>query len=1008
MKKTTNFLLSWMAPAFIAIPMFAGEGNATASQQIEPGNKLPPFLCCEDAWADSVMAALSPDERIGQLFMVAAYSNLTASHEEKIMALVKDSHIGGLIFMQGGPVRQARLTNAYQKAARVPLMIAMDAEWGLAMRLDSTVRYPRQMTLGALTEEKWIERMGSDIGEQMNRLGVHVSFSPVVDVNNNPANPVIGSRSFGEDKRNVSRKGIAYMKGLQSRNILANAKHFPGHGDTDKDSHVSLPVVKHSRERLNLVELYPFKQLVDSGVGSIMVAHLNVPALDSTKNLATTLSHNVVTDLLKKEMNFHGLIFTDALSMKGVSAYHGPGEVDLMALLAGNDVLLFSEDVPKAIVAIKDAIAKGKITQEDVDERCKRILMFKHWAGLDKYKPVRLEGLTNDLNANRYELANARIAEEAVTLVKNQSDLLPLLRPDTLKVAAVAIGGKSGSKHEDNAFIDVLRMYNEVEPFYISANPDREEVSRLLTQLESYNLVIIGVHNPSYSPSSNFGIKANAVKLITKIAEEHTTVLSLFASPYALEKLPELMSANAVIVSYEDLHWLRKMTAEAIWGAIPFKGRIPVSISDTYKVGHGIQTRSLERLRYSVPEGSGMNQNLLRQIDTIANRGIREGAYPGCQVLAARDGTIFYYKAFGYHAYDRKRAVRTDDLYDLASITKIAATTAAFMHLVDEGKVSVDDSLGKHLSFPAGCNKSPLIIRDVLTHQAGLVAWIPFWKETMNGREPSREFYRSVASPSFPHRVCKGLYIREDYPDTMIRRIDNTPIVNPGTYLYSDLGYYYMMKIIEKYARMPLDQYVDSVFYRPMGLTRMTYKPFLKFSDDRIPPTEDDVLFRKQLINAEVHDPGAAMMGGVCGHAGLFSDAFALASMMQMFLQKGEYGGKRYINKTTIEEFTRCQYCVNQNRRGIGFDKPEVRPGKGGSSCKCASYLSFGHSGFTGTLAWADPDNGLVYIFLSNRVCPDAENKKIMSMDIRTDIQEVLYNAMQSQPVNQVVENDEG
>ncbi|MGI9543828.1 MAG: glycoside hydrolase family 3 protein, partial [Cyclobacteriaceae bacterium] len=347
-----------------------------------PTKKLPPFLNQGQEWVDSVFNTMSPDERIAQLFMVAAYSNRDSKHEAAITRLIEEYKIGGLVFFQGGPLRQAAMTNRYQAKSKVPLLIAMDAEWGLGMRLDSTINFPYQMTLGAIADNDLIYDMGVEIAREFKRLGAHISFSPVVDVNNNPKNPVINYRAFGENREQVTAKGVAYMKGLQDQGVMAVAKHFPGHGDTDTDSHNDLPVIPHQRTRLDSVELHPFVNLVENGVGGVMVAHMSIPSLDATENLPSTLSKPIVEDLLKKELGYSGLIFTDALNMKGVTKHFPPGEVDVKALIAGNDVLVFTQDVPLALKKIKEAIKKGTLSQKDIDRRCKKVLAAKFWAGL--------------------------------------------------------------------------------------------------------------------------------------------------------------------------------------------------------------------------------------------------------------------------------------------------------------------------------------------------------------------------------------------------------------------------------------------------------------------------------------------------------------------------------------------------------------------------------------------------------------------------------------------------
>ena len=458
----------------------------------------PPFLEVSTNWADSILKTMTPDERTAQLFMVAAYSNLGEKHVAKIEKLVTDQKIGGLIFMQGGPLRQAELINRYQKKSKVPLMVSIDGEWGLAMRLDSTVKYPWQMTLGAIQNEQLIYEMGVDIGEQCQRLGIHVNFAPVVDINVNPKNPIINARSFGENKENVARKGIAYMKGMQSVNVMANAKHFPGHGDTDKDSHKSLPTIKHSKGRMDSIELYPFYRLINNGLASMMVAHLNIPAYAEVANTATTLSKNVVTNLLQDSLGFKGLIFTDALNMKGVSTLYKPGVVDVKALLAGNDVLLFSENVELGIEEINKAIIAGEITREDIDKRCLKILRAKQWEGLNNYKGVDKENLLEDLNTRDYELLNRQLSEASLTVLKNKNNILPLKDLSQLSIASLSIG-----EGVVNEFQNTLSLYNKVDHFTVKELASVNSL-KLVDTLRTYNTIIVSIHKSDKTPWKSY------------------------------------------------------------------------------------------------------------------------------------------------------------------------------------------------------------------------------------------------------------------------------------------------------------------------------------------------------------------------------------------------------------------------------------------------------------------------------------------------------------------------
>jgi len=965
----------------------------------------PPFLSGTSPWADSVFQGLSPDERIAQLFMVAAYSNKGPEHVATITELVEKHKIGGLIFFQGGPVRQARLTNLYQSKATVPLMIAMDAEWGLAMRLDSTVRFPYQMTLGAIQDNHLIYEMGKRIALHSKRLGVHINFAPVVDINNNPNNPVINYRSFGENRENVSEKGLAYMKGMQDQHILATAKHFPGHGDTDTDSHLGLPLIGHGVKRLDSLELYPFKKLINHGLGSMMIAHLYIPSLDSTKNLASTLSKPIVSGLLKDSLKFRGLVFTDALNMSGVSKFYEPGIVDVKAVLAGNDVLLFSEDVPKALAEIKKAIKNKEITQGEIDRRCMKILRAKEWFYLDHLQSINDSNLINDLNSIKDELLKRNLVESSLTLLKNKDNIIPVNHLEKFRIATLSIG-----KHapEITAFQKMLENYAPMKHFTAGSNPTGNEYAFLSKSLEKYDLILLSIHSNTYSPSRNYGISEKALGLINLIQKgPGQVILTSFTSPYALSSIRNPASLDGLLLSYNNNSLAQELSASLIFGGIGAKGRLPVTISLKYKVGSGLDTEST-RIKYTIPEEAGIDRHLLDSIDSICFNAIKEEATPGCQVLVMKDNKVIYWKSFGHHTYDKKREVQNSDLYDLASITKIVATTPSIMKLSDAGKLSIDSTLGTYLSGNIDTsNKDTLVISAIMSHHAQLKSWIPFWLETVEnvnwskrkqkflitGSKYKEDYFSKVSSSTHSLQVTDNLYLQNAYVDSIMNKILASPLNDKKEYLYSDLGYYFLMKIIDSLSGSTLDKYVLESFYKPLGLKTMGYKPKMNFDLDRIVPTEDDYYFRKQMVHGHVHDPGAAMMGGVGGHAGVFSNAHDLGVFMAMLLNGGKYGGRTYLSDSTLKEFTRCHYC-DDNRRAIGFDKPQMDYTKDGPTCQCISEESFGHTGFTGTIAWVDPKERIVYVFLSNRVHPDSENKKLVRMNVRTDIMQAIYDAI--------------
>jgi beta-glucosidase-like glycosyl hydrolase/CubicO group peptidase (beta-lactamase class C family) len=977
MKKLSFLILSLVCITLVSfIPLNSPES---------PGD--PPFYTSGTRWADSVFKTLSPDERIAQLFMVAAYSNRDKAHMKEIKTLVDTYKIGGLIFFQGGPVRQAILSNCYQSCSKVPLLISMDAEWGLAMRLDSTTKFPRQMTLGAIQDDSLIYEMGAEIARQTRRLGMQVNFAPDIDINNNPLNPVIGNRSFGENKYNVTRKSMMYMKGMQDNHVLACGKHFPGHGDTDSDSHKTLPTIKSSRARLDTLELYPFKELIANGLGSMMVAHLSIPALDTTRNQASTLTKKIVTGLLQDTLGFKGLIFTDALNMKGVSKFYKPGEVDVKAVIAGNDVLLFPEDVPTGIKEIKAAIERGEITQEEIDRRCMKILLVKQWAGLDKTTKVKIKNLYNDLNTKEADVLNRKLTEASLTLLENKNNIIPLQGLDTLRIASLSLGYK-----ETNIFQTTLENYASVTHFGIDKEAKQPAFDTIMNQLKDHNLVIVHLNNTNNKPDKDFGLTPRVKAMLNTLLKQKKVIINVSANPYILAKLDSIQFAEALIMSYEDNDHSRNYAAQLIFGGVGANGKLPVTASNTYKAGTGIETKAV-RFKYVIPEEVGANAVILNKIDSIAMKGVKDKVFPGCQILVAKDGKVLYQKSFGYHTYENKIKVKNSDIYDLASITKIAASTLSLMKLKDEGKVNPDEMLCHYLPELNGTNKQNIVIREMMAHQAGLRDWIPFWTKTVQKTGEYKEgIYNKTQNDFYSRRVAENLYISKVYEDSIYKQIAESPLKDKGKYLYSDLGYYYIKRIIEHQTGSTEDKFVHDNFYAPMGLRTMSYKPRECFDLDRIVPTEFDAKFRKQQVHGDVHDQGAAMLGGVGGHAGLFSNANDLAVIMQMFMNKGEYGGRRYIDSTTVKDFTKCQYCF-ENRRGLGFDKPEMTAGKDSPVCLCVAPESFGHAGFTGTLAWADPVSGIVYIFLSNRVYPDAEDNKLSKSGIRGKVHQVIYDA---------------
>lgn len=934
-------------------------------------------------WVDSIYNSMSFDEKIGQLFMVSAYSNKDSTHVKSVDKLIKENKIGGLIFFQGGPVRQAKLTNRYQSQSRIPLLIGIDAEWGLGMRLDSTYRYPWNMTLGAIREKKLIEKVGMHMGEENKRLGVHFNFAPVLDINTNPKNPIIGFRSFGETKENVTESALALMKGYQSQGLLSTGKHFPGHGDTEIDSHHSLPVIQFSRERLDSIEMYPYRRLFSEGLSSVMVAHLNVPSLEPRENVPSSVSHHIITDVLKNQMGFRGLIFTDALNMKAAANFKQPGEIDLDAFLAGNDILLCPENVPVAAEKLCVAYQDGMITDERLEFSIKKILKYKYKAGLNKLKPVDIPNLYTDLSPVKNDALQFELYENAITVIKNGDNLLPLDNLQNEKIAYVKLGDDVNS-----AFLNTLKKYTNV------TEVKDEDIDCLTEELLLYTKVIVGFHKSDKAWKSH-AFTDKELFWLSEISKNNITILDVFTKPYSLIPISYFDDIEAVVVSYQNSDIAQTVSAELLFGAIPAKGQLPVSINNNFKAGDGIATETVQRLGFAMPENVGMDSAKLSKIDALANEAIVKKMAPGMQILVAKKGKVVYQKSFGYYTYENKRKVENQTMYDIASLTKIIATLPNVMQLYDQQQIRMETTLGQMLPFFQGSDKQDIPFKELLSHYARLQAWIPFYKATLDSAKmPLPKYYTKARTDEFSRQVADSLFMRTDYHDTIMKIIADSKLLPKKEYKYSDLTFIILRDYLEKATGKKIDVLVQEQFYQSLGMNNTTYNPLdHSFEKEDIPPTEIDTYFRHQLIQGYVHDMAAAIDGGVGGHAGLFSNAMDVAKMMQLYLQKGLYGSRRYFSEKTFADFNTCYFCESGNRRGIGFDKPQ-QAGSAGPTCGCVSLTSFGHTGFTGTMTWADPEEELIYVFLSNRTYPDASVNMLSKANIRENIQKAIYDAI--------------
>lgn len=1008
MKLSVSKTLLLFLSAFLAQPVLSQDANR---KQV-----LPKLESIENKWVDSIYNQLKPEERIAQLFMVATYSGGEKYNQEQIEKLIREHGIGGLIFMQGTPAAQAIQTNHYQKISQVPLLLAMDAEWGLGMRLKGVRDFPRQIMMGAMSDSELVYKLGAAVAAQCRRMGVHINFAPVVDVNNNPKNPVINFRSFGENKQKVANYAIQYMRALQQNGVMACAKHFPGHGDTEVDSHKDMPEIGKSRAALDAMELYPFRQLIANGVQSVMVAHLKVPALEPNKKLPTTLSYQTITSVLKNELGFSGLVFTDALNMEGVAKYYSPGDVDLRAFEAGNDVLLFSQDVPSAIQKISEALRTGRIPESRLESSVKKILHAKFQYGLSEFKAIDTTQVLEDLNELVSPLRQ-QIAERAITLLSDPNTVLDRIkRSPSDKVVYVGIGTSS-----ENAFTEQLKRAG-VREFDFISNYSVEQRTYLKRKYANYKAVIIGIHNLTAYPKGNFGLDEVEVEMVNALSQWKNSVSVLFGNPYAMGNFCAL---DGFLIAYDESDETQVAAAKIITGLLKPLGRLPVGVCPRFKAGDGIvsimnplgeiqeqsrfgkqyqdidSTRVIKNLRSTdrlleccvSPNALGINMNVLDRLDDFLQSCVQRGAFPGCRILVAQKGKVFYDKSFGYLTQDRKNSVDIQTVYDVASVTKAAATTLAVMRLYEQGKLDIYASLGRYLPIVKGSNKESLKICDILSHQAGLKSWIPFYKETLDTlKRPRTDIYSKTAGGKFAIPVSANLYMRRDWVDTMWKRIIESPLENSGRYTYSDLDFIFLQKLVERISGQSLDEYLSKEFYQPLGLKFTCFNPRKNKVVKEIAPSEYDDYFRYQTIQGYVHDMGAAMFGGVSGHAGLFSTAEELGIIFQMLLNGGIYQGKRYFKPATVELFTGKFSRIS--RRGLGFDKPETRAGVGNPCSDQASRSTFGHQGFTGTCVWADPETDLVFVFLSNRTYPSADNKLINSLDVREKAQSMIYTAL--------------
>ncbi|MGE5349706.1 MAG: glycoside hydrolase family 3 N-terminal domain-containing protein [Actinomycetota bacterium] len=985
-----------MKKSFLPILVLSTLFMIHASPSRGAENNVPWKNFTGDRRVDSILSTMTVREMIAQLIWIPAWADAKGGNYMQVEELVTKYGIGGVIFFEGSRDLQVDFTKRIGKMSKIPLIIAQDAEWGTGMRLKEIEDFPYQMTLGALQNDSLIYRMGAAVAWQCRDIGVNINLAPVADVNNNPLNPVINYRSFGEDPERVADKAVMYMKGLQDNGIIACAKHFPGHGDTDVDSHTGLPVIKGDRQRFEEVELVPFRRLAEEGIGAVMTAHISVPGLEKS-GLPATFSKKVITTLLRQDTRFRGLILTDAMNMAGATLTYPSGIAEAEAFLAGNDIIEYSTDPVRAIDEIARRVEKGEIAVSEVISRCRKLLAAKLW--LENLKTGNGDtGVTPDgrqgtgIPGSEHPALIRDLYTGAMTLIENNDNLIPLGRLDRIRIATVSVNRLAMTE-----FQRMTDRYTNADHYFV--DPSNEQGARfVMSKLKDYDVVIAGFCSLEQKPAGQYGVTPSLNNLFRQITSLDRAAVIWFGNPYGIARLDMTKKPSAFLVAYQDNQYSHQAAVQVLFGAIGASGRLPVTVSEAYTLGTGILTPGNIRLQYGFPENAGLSsERLIGKVDSIVKEGIDSLAFPGCQVLIARKGIVVMNKCYGFHLYDSTEAVSESDLWDLASVTKVTAATPSLMLLHDRGLFDPDKTLGYYLPWFRFSDKGDLVLREMLAHQSGLRSWIPFWRNTLDNDSTFRRgIFSDYTNRKFALAVTDSMYMNRHYLRDMFREIRDSPL-GQKKYVYSDLTFILAAEIIESLTDSTIDKFAPVNIYRPIGAFNITYKPLEKYPRERVVPTEFDSLFRKQLLRGTVHDEGTAMLGGVSGHAGLFATGNDLLKVVEMYRRGGEYGGVRVLSSDVLKEYTSVQFPENENRRGLGFDKPlpgnDTIPPEEAYPCHSASPSSFGHSGFTGTFIWVDPEEEISYVFVSNRVYPTRNNNQLSNLSIRGRILQAVYDS---------------
>ncbi|MGL4632319.1 MAG: glycoside hydrolase family 3 N-terminal domain-containing protein [Leadbetterella sp.] len=936
-------------------------------------------------FADSLLKTMTLEEKVGQLFIVAAFSNRDEKYYQKLESQIQKYNLGGLIFFQGNPITQAQLTNRFQLASKNPLLIGIDAEWGLGMRLDGAFSFPKALTMGATGDTKLVEQCAEEMAKHCKRIGVHINFAPDADVNTNPQNPVINYRSFGESSSKVSDFSKAFAKGLRKYRILSSAKHFPGHGNTKEDSHYTLPTILSSKEEILNTELIPFKELIKDSISSIMVGHLSAPAFDPRPNMPASISEPIIKGLLKGHLLYEGLVISDALNMRGITRQYPTGLAECMAFKAGNDILLQTENIDIAYPALLQKFLDSTFQEFDLNYSVRKIILAKKWAGLYSNTPktIEISNISQDLNTSYASYLKQDVFNKAVTIVKHTDKVIPIENNPDQKIICLTV-----AKEENQDFLDALNTYGKVDHIRVGNKDSYQKIIKLKEELSLYSTIIIGLHPSSQSDRRDFGLSNETIRALKDLSADLPIVLCVFGNPYSLRMFSGF---DNIICGYEDEVEAYKSVADILHGVRSSKGKLPITtLNEEVQAQTGIHIQSsTDVLGMASPYEVGMDGSKLATIKSIINGSIQAQEFPGAQVLIAKDGKIIYNEAYGNMKYGELSPISTKHIYDLASLTKVSATLQAVMQLYDRKKLDINHTLSKYIPEVQGTDKANITIRDLLLHQAGLQAFLPFWMNTKKGRggfDPN--YYIQPTESSITHKVGENLYIKSIIKDSVLKWIIKSPKKESGKHhVYSDLGMILLQHVIEKVSGLGLDEYCQRNFYEPLQMTHTGFNIHKSNPLDLITPTEKDNEFRESQIHGTVHDPNAALLGGVAGHAGLFSNAWDLAKLFQMNLNGGTYNNKVYFSKTTSEFFSRNKSDISH--RILGWNKPQ----NDGNVSQFASPQAYGHTGYTGTVVWIDPKYNLVFIFLTNRVYPNNSNL-FLKNKTRKRVHDIVYQSL--------------